>query len=97
MRASDHPDRSDCMERAFVFGSFAAAFGFMAEIALHAEKLDHHPDWTQRFNTVRICLTSHDAGGLTEKDIALAGRIDAVFSARCTDAGADRQVDRPPV
>lgn len=59
-----------------VFRDFRQAFAFMAEVALLAEKADHHPEWSNVYNTVRITLTTHDAGGITGKDIDLARQID---------------------
>ena len=64
--------------RSFRFANFSAAFGFMTRVALAAEKADHHPDWSNSWNRVEIALSSHDAGGLTGRDIALARTIDAV-------------------
>ncbi len=61
------------------FGSFDAAFGFMARVALHAEKLDHHPDWRNVWDRVSIELWTHESGGLTERDVALAERIEAIL------------------
>lgn len=60
----------------FRFRDFAAAFGWMAVIALRAEKADHHPEWTNVWNRVKVRLTTHDAGGLTERDIALAEEME---------------------
>jgi 4a-hydroxytetrahydrobiopterin dehydratase len=60
----------------FVFGNFIEAFGFMTKAALEAEKADHHPEWSNVYKTVDVRLTTHDAGGLTEKDIALAKAFD---------------------
>ena len=67
----------DGIERAYEFADFAAAFGFMARVALLAEKADHHPEWSNVWNKVRIRLTTHDAGGLTARDFALARAIDS--------------------
>ncbi len=64
----------------FVFKDFAAAFGFMAQVALRAEKLNHHPDWSNSYNRVNISLTTHDAGGLTALDFRLASFINAICS-----------------
>jgi 4a-hydroxytetrahydrobiopterin dehydratase len=64
--------------RRFVFADFSAAFAFMTRVALAAEKADHHPEWTNVWNRVDILLSTHDAGGVTEKDIALARAIDAI-------------------
>lgn len=64
------------------FSNFRAAFGFMTEVAIEAEKLDHHPEWSNVYRTVDIRLTTHDAGGLTMLDIALARSIDAIARGR---------------
>ena len=66
----------DAISRAFKFADFSVAFGFMSRVALAAEKLDHHPEWQNVWNRVEITLSSHDAGGLTERDIKLAKIID---------------------
>ena len=62
--------------RQFVFGDFVEAFGFMSSVALLAERANHHPEWSNVYNRVSIELTSHDAGGLTERDFKLAAAID---------------------
>lgn len=64
--------------RTWVFADFPAAFGFMAKIALLAHSQDHHPDWSNRYNRVTISLTTHDAEGLSARDLALAKAIDAL-------------------
>jgi 4a-hydroxytetrahydrobiopterin dehydratase len=69
--------RGDRIARTFRFPDFAAAFGWMAGVALVAERLNHHPDWKNVYDRVEVELTSHDAGGLTERDFALAQEIDA--------------------
>ena len=61
--------------RSFRFGDFGEAFAFMTRVALAAEKADHHPEWSNVWNRVDIFLTTHDAGGLTEGDVALARKI----------------------
>ena len=61
--------------RSFKFADFTEAFGFMARVALQAEKADHHPEWCNFYNRVDITLTTHDAGGLSTRDVALAGVI----------------------
>lgn len=68
----------DAIARQFRFKDFNAAFGFMARVALIAEKADHHPEWFNVYNRVDVTLSTHDAGGLTEKDIALAHAMDAI-------------------
>ena len=62
----------DALHKTFVFKNFNEAFGFMAQVAMQAEKLDHHPEWTNVYNRVSVTLTTHDAGGVTERDVALA-------------------------
>lgn len=64
------------LHREVVLDDFAQAFAFMAEVAIWAEKLDHHPEWSNVYNRVTIDLVTHDAGGLTELDIELATRVD---------------------
>ena len=70
----------DAIHREFRFGNFSEAWAFMSRVALLAEKHDHHPDWSNVWNTVRIELSTHDAGGLSAKDIALARAIDALLA-----------------
>lgn len=72
----------DAIRKTFHFADFTEAWGFMARVALAAEKMDHHPEWLNVYNRVEILLSSHDAGGVTEKDIKLAHRIEALASAR---------------
>jgi 4a-hydroxytetrahydrobiopterin dehydratase len=69
------PER-DAIVKTYVFGDFVEAFGFMARVALEAEKADHHPEWSNVYNRVTILLTTHDADGLSRRDIALARAID---------------------
>jgi 4a-hydroxytetrahydrobiopterin dehydratase len=64
------------LHRNFVFADFVAAMGFMTQSALHAERLDHHPEWSNVYNRVTVDLTTHDADGITELDFALAERMD---------------------
>lgn len=68
----------DAIRRRFVFRDFSEAWGFMARVALLAERHDHHPEWSNVWNRVEIVLTTHDAGGLSERDVALARAIDAL-------------------
>jgi len=67
--------------REFKFKNFVEAFGFMSRVALLAESLDHHPDWSNVYNRVTIHLTTHDAGGITERDFTLAARINGLLPA----------------
>lgn len=67
------------IERKFGFGDFAEAFAFMTRVALLAEKRDHHPEWFNVYNRVEITLTTHDAGGLSLRDVKMARRIDALI------------------
>jgi 4a-hydroxytetrahydrobiopterin dehydratase len=68
----------DAIARRFVFKDFNAAFGFMTRAALVAEKMDHHPEWSNVYRTVDVTLTTHDAKGLTELDIRLAEAMDGI-------------------
>ncbi len=70
------------LHRDLRFKSFVEAFGFMTQVALIAEAANHHPDWSNVYNRVRIDLTTHEAGGITERDIELARKIDAIASHR---------------
>ncbi len=63
------------IQQSYTFKTFAEAFSFMTHVAFLAEKMDHHPDWSNSYNKVDIALSSHDAGGLTDKDIELANAI----------------------
>lgn len=69
------------LRRDFVFPDFVSAFGFMTCVALLAEKADHHPEWFNVYSKVQIWLQTHDAGGITERDVKLAKQIDALFNA----------------
>lgn len=68
----------EAIRREFRFADFSAAWGFMSRVALLAEQHNHHPDWSNVWNSVRIELTTHDAGGLSENDVRLATAIDAL-------------------
>ena len=68
----------DAIRREFRFGDFSQAFAFMTRVALQAEKHDHHPEWFNVYNKVDVVLTTHDAGGLSARDVALARAIDAL-------------------
>ncbi|MEE2674200.1 MAG: 4a-hydroxytetrahydrobiopterin dehydratase [Myxococcota bacterium] len=71
--------------REFVFEDFSQAFGFMSRVALAAETADHHPEWFNVYNRVRVHLTSHDAGGITQRDLDLAARMsEAADPPSCT-------------
>jgi len=69
-------DSRDAIERSIKFKDFSSAWGFMNRVALAAEAADHHPEWFNVYNKVDIVLSTHDAGGLTGRDIALAKKID---------------------
>jgi 4a-hydroxytetrahydrobiopterin dehydratase len=64
--------------REYVFADFNQAFGFMARVALVAEKMDHHPEWSNVYRTVTVTLSTHDAGGVTERDLTLARAMDRI-------------------
>lgn len=72
---SEVKDR-DAISKKFVFADFNAAFGFMTRAALIAEKMDHHPEWFNVYKTVEVTLSTHDAGGVTDKDVTLAQAMD---------------------
>jgi 4a-hydroxytetrahydrobiopterin dehydratase len=74
----DHDDARDAITRSFTFDDFSQAFAFMTQVALLAEKADHHPEWSNVGNRVDILLTTHDAGGLSGRDIDMARAIDAL-------------------
>lgn len=67
---------ADALEKTFLFKDFKQAFAFMTRVADEAEALGHHPDWSNSYRTVRVRLTTHDAGGLTGLDVELAKRMD---------------------
>ena len=66
----------DAITRTFTFANFGAAFSWMTRVALAAEKLDHHPEWNNVYRTVTVTLTTHDAGGVTHRDVELARLMD---------------------
>ena len=69
-------DGRDAIYKKFVFGNFIGAFGFMTQAAIHAEKLNHHPEWSNVYRTVEVLLTTHDVDGLSELDLKLARAMD---------------------
>ena len=75
-------DAAGSISKTFKFGSFVEAFGFMAESALAAEKLNHHPEWFNVYSRVEVKLNTHDAGGLTELDFKLAKAMDKAAAPR---------------
>ena len=68
------------LRRELTFANFSEAFGFMTRVALVAEKMNHHPDWSNSWNKVTISISSHDAGGLTEQCFELAAKVDQLLS-----------------
>lgn len=72
----DFDEGRDAIGRSFTFADFSEAFAFMTRVALLAEKADHHPEWSNVWNRVDILLTTHDAGGLSARDVAMAEAID---------------------
>lgn len=74
-------EENDALTKTFTFKSFVEAFGFMSQVAIVAEKLNHHPNWTNVYNTVSFRLNTHDAGDVvTEKDHQLASEIDRIYN-----------------
>jgi len=65
-------------QKTFIFKNFIEAFGWMTSVAIVAEKLDHHPEWSNVYKTVNVTLTTHDTGGLTDLDLKLARKMDAL-------------------
>lgn len=74
------PDRGGLLRRDFVFEDFVQAFGFMAQVALAAEKHDHHPEWSNVYNRVSITWTTHDVQGLSTRDLDLARACDRLYA-----------------
>lgn len=81
------PERGGSLRRDFAFLDFAQAFGFMSQVALHAERLNHHPEWSNVYHRVSVTLTTHDAGGLSMKDIELARVMDRVAASIAAQGG----------
>lgn len=75
----DYEEGRDAITRTVQFADFIEAFGFMTQVAMIAERMNHHPEWANVWNRVDILLTTHDAGGLSGRDIELAGAIDAIL------------------
>ena len=75
-----YDEGEDAISHVFKFKDFSEAFGFMARVALAAEKAGHHPDWSNSYDSVTIKLSTHDAGGLSAKDIELAQVIDKILA-----------------
>jgi len=71
--------KNDSLYKEFTFKNFVEAFSFMTAVALEAEKMDHHPDWSNGYNKVTISLSTHSAGGITDKDFNLAGKIEKIY------------------
>jgi 4a-hydroxytetrahydrobiopterin dehydratase len=78
LSAWTHEPERDAITRRFKFANFSEAFAFMTQVALLAEKADHHPEWSNVYNRVDVLLTTHDADGLSQRDVDMAGAIDAL-------------------
>jgi len=81
-----HDAARDALVRTFTFEDFRQAFSFMTEIALSAERRDHHPDWSNAWNRVEVAWTSHDVKGLSRRDVEMARASDAAFTRFGKDA-----------
>jgi 4a-hydroxytetrahydrobiopterin dehydratase len=75
----DYDEARDAISRTFTFAGFSEAFAFMTRVALLAEKADHHPEWSNVWNRVEITLTTHEAGGLSGRDVEMAEAIEALL------------------
>ena len=80
LKGWSHEPKRDAITKIFTFKNFVEAFGFMTQSALVAERMDHHPEWSNVYKTVNVLLTTHDAGGLTERDVNLARAMDEAAS-----------------
>ena len=74
----DHDEARDAITRSIVFADFIEAFGVMTQVAMIAERMNHHPEWSNVYNRVDVLLTTHDAGGLSPRDVDMAQAIDAI-------------------
>lgn len=81
-----NPERGGTLTREFLFHDFAQAFAFMSQVAVFADKRDHHPEWSNVYNRVAVTLTTHDVAGLSTKDFALASFMDQIAAALATQA-----------
>jgi 4a-hydroxytetrahydrobiopterin dehydratase len=75
----DYDDARDAITRQFLFANFSQAFAFMTRVAMLAESQDHHPEWSNVWNRVDILLTTHDAGGLSARDVTMAAGIEGLL------------------
>jgi 4a-hydroxytetrahydrobiopterin dehydratase len=76
----DYDDARDALTRSFLFADFSEAFAFMTRVALLAEQMNHHPEWSNVWNRVDMLLTTHDAGGLSRRDVTMAEAVDRLLS-----------------
>ena len=76
----DYDEARDALTRSFLFADFSEAFAFMTRVALLAEKADHHPEWSNVWNRVDVLLTTHDAGGLSARDVRMAEAIELLLA-----------------
>ena len=81
LKGWSHEPKRDAIVKTFTFKNFVEAFGFMTKCALVAERMDHHPEWSNVYRTVNVLLTTHDAGGLTQRDVNLARAMDEASGA----------------
>ena len=78
LRKWQDEEEKNAISKSFKFKNFNEAFAFMTRVAMESEKINHHPEWSNVSNTVNITLTSHDVGGISERDLAMARYIDSI-------------------
>ena len=78
LRKWQDEEERNAISKSFKFKNFNEAFAFMTRVAMESEKINHHPEWSNVYNTVNITLTSHDVGGISERDLAMARYIDSI-------------------
>ena len=91
--SDDWTVENDKLRREYIFHDFSEAFGFMTEVALFAERTNHHPEWFNVYKKVLVHLTTHEAGGITQRDFALAGKMEEIALKRSNRVGVETASD----